>query len=255
LGHFFWPFWNSVAASSATGFIRAFVAETYFYSGKEELEAARLMPNYNGHIARLFFAATGRAKVVLDFGAGIGNVTREYFRLSGVRPLVIELDPQHRTILAQDGYVCIGTLEEIENEQLDAVISSNVLEHIQDDEGVLQALRPKLAGNGIVVMWVPALSILWTALDDRVGHMRRYSKGGLISVFERAGFLVHRVRYHDSLGFFLTLLYRVIGSREGRLTTGSLRFFDTWIFPVSRVLDLVCGRWFGKNLFIVASPK
>jgi SAM-dependent methyltransferase len=231
------------------------VAETYLYTGKEELEAARLMPNYNGHIARLFFAATGRVDVVLDFGAGIGNITGEYHRLSGVRPMVIELDPHHRTILMQDGYLCIGTLDEIENEQLDAVISSNVLEHIEDDESVLQTLRPKLNGNGIVAMWVPALSFLWTSYDDRVGHMRRYSKVELVSVFERAGFFVHRVRYQDSLGFVVTLLYKIVGNRDGRLNPRSLRFFDKWIFPLSRALDLLCGRWFGKNLFIVASPK
>ena len=42
------------------------------------------------------------------------------------------------------------------------------------------------------------------------------------------------------------------GSRDGSLNTTHLVIFDRVVFPVSRALDVICRRLFGKNVYLVA---
>ena len=66
-----------------------------------------------------------------------------------------------------------------------------------------------------------------------------------------AGFVVERCRYVDSLGFFAALVYRLV-SRSGTLNTRSVERYDRFVFPLSRRIDRVAGRWIGKNLLLEA---
>ena len=67
---------------------------------------------------------------------------------------------------------------------------------------VYRCLRP----GGRFYLYVPAFPLLFSAMDRKVGHHRRYRLAGLTSQLQRAGFRVLRARYADSLGFFATLL-------------------------------------------------
>jgi hypothetical protein len=66
------------------------------------------------------------------------------------------------------------------------------------------------------------------------------------------GFRVVSCAYADSLGFLASLLYR--GFRgSGELRKRSVALYDRFVFPVSRMLDALTHRWFGKNLLMVAT--
>ena len=41
--------------------------------------------------------------------------------------------------------------------------------------GICRALKP----GGLLLVYVPAFALLWTRMDDKVGHQRRYTRGGL----------------------------------------------------------------------------
>jgi hypothetical protein len=89
-------------------------------------------------------------------------------------------------------------------------------------------------------------------MDRKIGHHRRYRRRGLVEIARKAGFVVERVEYADSMGFFVTFLYKIIGSRRGDVSPASVRVYDRFLFPVSRVMDrLGCSRLFGKNLLAV----
>ncbi|MEJ7582647.1 MAG: hypothetical protein WKF43_00910 [Acidimicrobiales bacterium] len=94
--------------------------------------------------------------------------------------------------------------------------------------------------------------VLFSSMDRKVGHLRRYRRGALVDLVERAGFVVDDCRYVDSLGFFVTLLYKVFGDRTGAISHGSVLAYDRIVFPVSRMADRVVSRWFGKNLLLDA---
>jgi hypothetical protein len=129
------------------------------------------------------------------------------------------------------------------------VYSVNVLEHISDDEGTLTELHAKLCPGGRLLLYVPAFQVLYSSMDEKVGHHRRYRMGALAAVAVRAGFEVERMDYADCLGFFVTVLYRLIGSRRGDISPTSVRIYDRFVFPLSRLLDRAgASRRLGKNL-------
>ena len=98
--------------------------------------------------------------------------------------------------------------------------------------------------------------MLFSANDERVGHVRRYTRSTLVNRIRDAGFVVERARYVDSLGFFAALGYRFFGNDDGGLDLRAVRLYDRVVFPMSRVLDRITWLLFGKNLLVHAvRPK
>lgn len=90
-------------------------------------------------------------------------------------------------------------------------------------------------------------------MDRKVGHLRRYKLQGLLKKIEMAGFRSEEAAYADSLGFFVTLIYKWVGNRSGDINILALKVFDAVIFPISRFLDNIgLKRFFGKDLMIIA---
>lgn len=225
----------------------------FHYTGREELAQANLMPGYNAHIAGLFARAVREDHIVLDFGAGTGTISELVHDVAHpARILCVEIDPDNVAELRGKGFDVVEDLGACATGSVDVVISSNVLEHVEDDLAVLRKLHACLRPGGRAVFWVPAFEILWTSMDDRVAHVRRYTRARLAEVFRRAGFTVEDCAYQDSLGFFVTLLFKLIGSRDGRVSDWSLKLYDRVLFPASRTCDRFCSRFLGKNLVIFA---
>jgi SAM-dependent methyltransferase len=59
-------------------------------------------------------------------------------------------------------------------DEFDAAGAFDVIEHIEDDHGVLDALRGALVPGGALLLTVPQHPWLWSAYDVRSGHVRRY---------------------------------------------------------------------------------
>ena len=55
------------------------------------------------------------------------------------------------------------------------------------------------------MVYVPAFNVLYTSMDALVGHHRRYRSSELVTLLERAGFVISKKAYTDVLGFFVTL--------------------------------------------------
>jgi SAM-dependent methyltransferase len=66
----------------------------------------------------------------------------------------------------------------------------DVLEHVDDDRGMLSFLHSALAPAGVVVLTVPAHPILFDERDELACHRRRYRRGELREKLEAAGFEV-----------------------------------------------------------------
>ncbi|HEY7663285.1 MAG TPA: class I SAM-dependent methyltransferase [Xanthobacteraceae bacterium] len=232
------------------------MTEAFHYSGHEELEQLLLMPGYNRHIADLCLAAISPGQTLVDFGAGTGTISalvRE--RAKAAKIWCAEIDAANIAALEKQGFDVITDIAKLQPDTVDVIYSSNVLEHIEDDVAKLKQLRACLKPGGRAVFWVPAFQCLWTAMDDRVEHRRRYTRATLEDAFRRAGFDVERCFYQDSLGFFVALLFKTIGRRDGRLSNTPLRIYDRLVFPLSRLCDRVCSQIFGKNAVIYARKK
>ena len=130
-----------------------------------------------------------------------------------------------------------------------------MLEHIEDDRASFSRLTAKLAKGGRLLVYVPAFECLWTSLDERLKHYRRYRRAGLERLARSVGLTVWKTRYADSLGFFATLTFKFFGSKKGDLSARAVKLYDRYIVPPSTVLDLIFSRWLGKNVYLVASKN
>jgi SAM-dependent methyltransferase len=189
---------------------------------------------------------------LLDFGAGNGRfavaLLARGFELHAVEP-----DPALRESVDSAGVRAYESLEAISPaECFDGIYSMNVLEHVEDDVGLLRAFHARLAPGGRLLSYVPAFPLLFSANDARVGHVRRYRLRELVERTRRAGFRVESARYVDCLGFPAGLWYRCFGAADGGLDVGAVKLYDRLVFPASRVLDRLTRRFVGKNLLVTA---
>lgn len=205
--------------------------------------------NYNNYLISLIKTNINKNMIILDFGAGIGTFANE-IKKEDYNILCIELDDYQRKIIESKDIKTFKTLDEIEDNSLDFIYSLNVLEHIENDLEILEILKNKLKSNGEIFLYLPAFQILFTSMDEKVGHFRRYNFKMLEELAKRCELKIINKSYVDSLGFFATLLYKYVGNKNGDINKKSLIFYDKVIFPISKVFDKLFSNCFGKNVYI-----
>jgi SAM-dependent methyltransferase len=221
------------------------------YTGTDNLEVMVQARHYNDFLVRQVLRHAGGARTAIDFGAGIGHFSKA-LRNRGLEVICIEPDAGLGRLLREDGFQCHASIEQCPPASLDYVFTLNVLEHIENDLETLRSLFSRLKPGGTLYVYVPAFPLLFTSMDRKVDHYRRYRLAPLTTLLAIAGFEIRHARYVDSIGFAVTLLYALLGSRRGDLNQKALWFYDRILFPASRLLDLFLGGICGKNLAIVA---
>ena len=195
---------------------------------------------------------------VVDFGAGTGTLAEIFRSEYGVTPICVELAPSLRKILENRKFSTLTSIDELKGNAT-FIYTSNVLEHIENDEAAIQKLFQKLESEGRIAIYVPALPIIFSDLDTTVGHFRRYTKKELVRKVEASGFQITKCTYVDSLGVLASLLIKVIGFKNnaGLGSEKSLLIYDRLVFPISKILDFLGFKFLiGKNLLLLASkPK
>ena len=221
------------------------------YTGTDNLEAMQSARRYNAFLTDLALRSLPADGRYLDFGAGIGTFARAVAR-TGRDVTALDTEPDHVAVMRAEGLHAISSLDGVPDHAFDGAWSFNVLEHIGDDIGALRTVRRVIRPGGILVAYLPALPLLWTSMDDKVRHHRRYTRASLSATLAAAGFATQTCRYADSLGALVTLVYKAIGSREGDITPRSVALYDRFVFPMSHRLDALTHRLGGKNVFAIA---
>lgn len=206
---------------------------------------------YNAFLLDELEAWAQGAAPLLDFGAGNGRFSGA-LRKRDLEVHAVEPDARLREKIEAKGVKSYESLDALGEQRFGGVYSLNVLEHLEDDQGVLEGFQRSLRSGGKLFLYVPAFESIFSANDERVGHLRRYRKDPLVRQVEAAGFTVERATYVDCIGFFAALAYRFVGNSDGDLSIRSVRFYDRFLFPLSRLLDSIFGRVLGKNLLVSA---
>lgn len=220
------------------------------YAGKNLLTSLEQARNYNTHLADILRPMVDEASRVLDFGAGNGTFL-ELLKNDKTTFLAIEPDPILQRKIRSKGNAKIVSLEHLQEESVDFIYSLNVLEHIADDKAILNELRRVLRPGGALLIFVPAFPHLYSDFDFAIGHYRRYTRRDLASKVKDAGYEIESVFFLDSVGYLAALFYRLFVN-ESELSNKHLKRYDTWFYPVSRIIQPVTRRFFGKNLVMVA---
>jgi len=209
-------------------------------------------PRYLTYVGRLVAQHLPTRGDLVELGSGDGTQTgfivNEPQCLACVEPNVNLHDS-----LRQKQYHVAQTLSELTEATFDCACSINCLEHIPDDVSALRQLsRVVNAGSPIVVL-IPVFMMLYSKMDYKVRHVRRYRRREMIGKFAEAGLKVDEVRYVDSLGWLGSLMHRMLAHRSGTPSVWVIKVFDQFIFPISKTLDKFVRHKIGKNLLIVGT--
>ena len=98
----------------------------------------------------------------------------------------------------------------------DLVLMMDVLEHVDDDCGLVRDYADKVPRGAHFVVTVPAFQFLWSGHDVFLEHKRRYRLAGIERVLRDAGLDVVRGSYYFALVFPLAAAVRLALSQIGR---------------------------------------
>ena len=147
---------------------------------------------------------------LLEVGSGIGNMTGYYADRS--RLVCVDLLAESLALVREKlgdrpnlhtvhGDICAPeTKATLQSFEFDTAVMLNVLEHIRDDAGALQAIRDVLVPGGRLVLLVPALRPLYGSLDQELGHYRRYERLELQTLVRGTGYELERLWYMNLPG-------------------------------------------------------
>ena len=227
---------------------------TNFSAIQELWDAEKFLINYSNSLAGKINFFLNKKLRVLEFGAGLGNLANLFFLHTKIKPECVEIDKSFRKVLISRGFKTYASLREAKK-TYEAIYTSNVLEHIENDKKSIESLYDALDEKGILIVYVPAFNLLFSEFDKNAGHYRRYSRKELITKIESANFQILTASYVDSMGFIAAFLVKLFGYKNKYKlgSNNSLKLYDKYIWPVSQIFDKLGLKFiFGKNLFVVA---
>jgi SAM-dependent methyltransferase len=199
---------------------------------------------------------------VLEVGAGTGTITRKLVErypditilaLEPADNMFVHLKPhsahtQRLTVHKET----LGEYAAQAKTTFDVVLYVNVLEHIADDEQEVRLAAKMLRPGGALMIFGPALESLYSELDHKAGHYRRYSLKRLRRLMKSAGLQVATLRYFDLLGVLpYFIVYTLL--RRRTISSSTLWSYDRLMVPLSRWTQrLLPNPPLGKNVVLIA---
>ena len=158
-----------------------------------------------------------RARRMLEVGCGTGHVL-EYLRrhipsLTIIGTDLFEEGLRHARERTED---CVGLARADARalpfgQVFDVAGAFDVLEHVEQDQLVIDELFRVLRPSGILIISVPQHAWLWSTADEHAHHVRRYTATRLHTLLTSAGFEIIR-----STSFVSLLLPAMAASRVVR---------------------------------------
>ena len=234
-----------------------------------ELAALRDAVNYQRWVASATAPYLGAR--LLEVGAGLGSLSRwlplrERLVLSERDPELLRLlRIETRERFGADPRVAVAEADlshdlpaAIAAEELDTIVSFNVLEHVEDDAGVLARLagllrRSSCSGPRRIVSFVPAHPWAYGSIDAAYGHVRRYTAASFRALAARSCPDCNvETRYFNVVGLpGWVLMGRIL--RRQAVSVSAIRWFERlcpWIRDADDALHRL-GLPLGQSLITI----
>jgi hypothetical protein len=227
-------------------------------------------------ISHWYYVAKGRALIdmlksinvpeVLDVGAGSGVFTKILIQ-AGICQSAICVDPAYReeSVEYHLGRP-IRFVRSIENVNPSLVLIMNVLEHVDNDMGLLRQYSESMSAGGKVLVTVPAFKFLWSGHDVFLGHLRRYTMPEIERKMRMSGLSILSSRYFFGTLLPLAALVRI--NNRHRQASGSCKAASmlkkyppklnkllTYIHDVERRFLFPFNRIAGLTIFCLAEKR
>lgn len=174
--------------------------------------APRFVLRRDRALAAIRDLAPGR---VIEVGCGSGALLRE-LALRGHDCTGIETSPDALGVAARmlAGFPAAHVSDSADpawQARFDALLSFDVLEHIEDDLSALREWVHWLKPGGTAILSMPAHRSMWSPRDAWIGHYRRYDRADMIALAQAAGLKVERL---ECYGFPLANVTHWLGNRS-----------------------------------------
>ena len=164
----------------------------------------------------------------------------------------IEADAIHylkKSKIADHAFITCITSIAIKTESVDAVVCSEVLEHIEDDHKAMQEIHRTIVPGGTLLITVPVHPRYYAFDDSFVDHKRRYAVWPLVRKLRKLGF--DNIKLEKTTGFLdkgvmwlLTMAYSLFQLQEkskGKRSHPIMRTLLHILLPVYNVLNRIFG--------------
>lgn len=184
------------------------------------------------------------APTVLDLGCGTGVISCELEAWS--KPVSLDMSLFALEFCAARGVKRLvqgrGEFLPIKDESVDAVLSLDVYEHIEDHEKAFAETYRVLRPGGVLVLSVPAFMALWGPHDVALMHFRRYRREEMARVLQAAGLEPVRLSYSVFFLFPIVLAIRFLEKFKRGEPKASLPPLPDWFnASLIKLQDLEAG--------------
>lgn len=196
---------------------------------------------------------------ILEIGCGLGSFTTALVNFGKVTAIDIDKTciATTKKLIRGNARVGSGDIEKgayfFKKRRFTTIVCMNVLEHIKDDSQAVKHMYSLLKPGGNLVLLVPAHQFIYGAIDEAIGHFRRYDKSGLQSLLQSEGFsisLARTINMLGAIGWFVSgklLKQQYVDSRR-------LQLFNA-IAPFILPLEDIIEPPFGTSILIIAQKR
>jgi len=202
----------------------------------------------------------------IEIGSGIGNISA-FFAAAGQPITLTDTDESEVAVLKQR-FAAYPNVRDIWQMNIaspdftkkyahlagrfDSVFLLNVLEHIEDDSLAVQHCRFLLKAGGTLLILVPAYKMLFSKMDELLGHYRRYTATSLCTVIAQNGFKIEKSFYFNALGMAGWWWNKIFSKAE--ISSGKMALFNRLV-PVAKYIDKLCFNKWGLSTIVAAKKN
>ena len=188
---------------------------------------------------------------LLDVGAGSGFFSRHLLAETAARSALCVDIGYERERDDQVGAKPVLYRRDCVMTDCDLVLMMDVLEHVDDDRGLVRHYAAKVPSGAHFLATVPAFRFLWSGHDVFLEHKRRYRLSEIESALRDAGLAIVKGAYYFGFVFPLAAAVRLATrgqpepksslKKHGALTNGLLATIcaaELPLFPANRLAGL-----------------
>jgi SAM-dependent methyltransferase len=214
------------------------------------------LPNYYRWMTSYFLNEL--SGTLIDLGSGVGHTIGDYLKKCQ-KVVCVDQDPALLALVKQkyptDKVITLACdlskdWSELKSFQPNVLTSLDVIEHIENDREFFDKCYALLPSGGKLIIKVPAQSQLYSDIDRRSGHYRRYDLENLRDVAVSAGFKLKKIKYINLAG---ALAFRL--KRQTKKSSFSATFSPLTLklaniaIPAIALMDRLP---FGRGLSLIA---
>jgi len=207
---------------------------------------------YRSKAAALRRAVGGlKPQRLLDVGAGSGFFSRHLLAEGSAQSALCVDIGYDRDCDDRIGTKPVFYRRDCGTTDCDLVLMMDVLEHVDDDRGLVRHYAAKVPSGAHFLVTVPAFRFLWSGHDVFLEHKRRYRLGEIEAAMRDAGLSIVKGAYYFGLIFPLAASVRLAArgatepksslKKHGALTNGLLAAIcavELPVFPFNRLAGL-----------------